>query len=653
MTNLFARTFLGVFVFNCLACATSPGRTSGLSDSYSGHGAKSVDAAILAKYAPQPLPPEISRKVNSIIDLRAPGVGMMSGSGEFLFFNWSVTGTSQVWRLDGPRQFPVQMTGGEDESTVVGVSPDGLWIFVERDRNGEENPGLYRQSVYGGPLEIIYQKVETQTMYQGVTKDSRFVFYRANDIKADSYAIYRHNLATQERELIFAGDGDWYVDDLDDARQKLLLGKSTSNVGSEHWELDLKTRVKNPVIGQGEIEEYVVQFSAHADEYLVATPKLGEFRRLYRLRKGKLEALSPEVKSDLASFNIDSPRKHIVYTINDRGYNRTYALNAMNYQPIRLPKFDSAVQIVPGSMSHDGKRFTVSVESSTAPRTSYVYDWQSGKATQWVIPSTPEVDTTKNVAATLETYPTRDGAEIPMFVMRPRSCEKDCPVIVHFHGGPEGQSTPGFWGFAQMLVDAGYVFVEPNVRGSEGYGKTWLHLDDGPKRLNVVTDIEDFALFARAKWSEPGKPLKIGIMGWSYGGYSTLMGMTCFAGAYDAGVAMVGISNFITFLENTAPYRRALRAPEYGDPVKDREALIKLSPSSYLDRIRGPLLIIQGAADPRVPVGESIQIKEALDKKGVKSELIVFADEGHGATKRVNRVYESGHLLRFFNEHLR
>jgi dipeptidyl aminopeptidase/acylaminoacyl peptidase len=145
---------------------------------------------------------------------------------------------------------------------------------------------------------------------------------------------------------------------------------------------------------------------------------------------------------------------------------------------------------------------------------------------------------------------------------------------------------------------------------------------------------------------------KIGITGASYGGYSTLVGMTMFAGAYDAGVASVGMSNLATFLNNTAAYRRSLRITEYGDPVRDADALRRLSPITYIDQVRAPLLIIQGANDPRVPVSEALQMQAALDRRRAGSELILFGDEGHGSQKRDNRVAEVGHTLRFFREHL-
>jgi dipeptidyl aminopeptidase/acylaminoacyl peptidase len=282
-----------------------------------------------------------------------------------------------------------------------------------------------------------------------------------------------------------------------------------------------------------------------------------------------------------------------------------------------------------------------------------VLEWKGQKLSKWHAPSTPEIDTSTFSRAELASYTARDGTKIPMFVRKPRSCDsKPCPVLVMFHGGPEGQAVPGFSTRAQIFVDAGFTLVEPNVRGSEGYGKAWLHADDGAKRLNVITDIEDVAKFIRKEWAEGGKAPKIGVLGGSYGGYSTLVAMTMFAGAYDAGASNVGISNLYTFLMNTAPYRRILRISEYGDPEKDKDVLLKLSPTTYVDKVSAPLLIIQGATDPRVPAGEAVQIKEKLDEKKIPSELMIFADEGHGAQKRDNQVLQYGHMVRFFQEQL-
>jgi dipeptidyl aminopeptidase/acylaminoacyl peptidase len=309
--------------------------------------------------------------------------------------------------------------------------------------------------------------------------------------------------------------------------------------------------------------------------------------------------------------------------------------------------------ITAASVSRDGRFVQLIVSGAQLPHTMVVYDWQTKKTTTWRVPETPEVDVSKFANQTIESYPARDGTQIPMFVRRPTSCAAaPCPVIVSFHGGPESQARPGFSASAQLYVEAGFVYVEPNVRGSSGYGKTWLHADNAAKRLEVITDIEDASKHIRSAWAKNGIAPKIGVVGGSYGGYSTLMAMTYFAGAYDAGVALYSISSLNTFLMNTAAYRRILRISEYGDPVKDKEALKQLSPITHVSKVKAPLLLIQGANDPRTPAGEAIVIYRDLERRKIPAGLIVFPDEGHGASKRSNIVLQIGHTIAFFEKHL-
>ena len=201
-------------------------------------------------------------------------------------------------------------------------------------------------------------------------------------------------------------------------------------------------------------------------------------------------------------------------------------------------------------------------------------------------------------------------------------------------------------------MDAGFIFVEPNVRGSDGYGKNWLASDDGPNRLKVITDIEDASIELKKRFTVGGKVPKIGIMVGSYGGYSTLYGMTGFAVAYDAGAAIVGMSNLVTFLNNTAPYRRHLRISEYGDPEKDHDALVQLSPITHIDKVKGPLLIIQGVNDPRVPASEAEQIVKTVRGNGGDVWFLQFPDEGHGFKKKANADYFRAATMLFWQQHL-
>jgi len=646
------RRLVGLLLLLAAPGARAQGPSPAAPAGYTGHGAGSVSAEVLAKFAPPAIPAELSERIQAMLDVRSPGAGLVSPDGKRLYFSWTVTGTRQVWRLDGPQRFPVQLTGGEDRTSPEAIAPDGSFLLVSRDRGGQEYPGLYWQSPDGGPLHLIQHQPRVQTFAQFISDDSRYVYFKANDVKPDSYAIYRWEKQSGTKEKVFDEDGLWQVaDHRPDGR--LLLVKELGSAVTEIYEWNPATKALRPIIGQGEREEYDAAYGAAEGDVLVLTPKLGEYRRLYRWRVGMLVPVTPEMKHDVASFLIDQARTRILYTVNADGYSRLGGLDAGSFQPLKLPKLPEADGVFPRSFSHNGRYSTVAVDTGTAPLLGFVVDWKTGQATQWQLPSAPEVDLSRFVRATLETYPARDGTRIPMLVRRPAHCVEPCPVVVEFHGGPEGQSTPGFSPWAQLFVDAGFVFVEPNVRGSDGYGKTWFHADDGPKRLGIITDIEDCSTYLRRAWAASGQAPKVAILGGSYGGYSALIGMTMFAGAYDAGVDIVGISNLVTFLTNTAPYRRALRVNEYGDPEKDRDALVKLSPITYIDRLKAPLLIIAGANDPRVPVGEAVQMHDALQARGVKSSLIIFPDEGHGASKRSNRVVELGASLEFLEATLK
>jgi dipeptidyl aminopeptidase/acylaminoacyl peptidase len=632
---------------------------------YKGLGTESVSPEILKKYAPPALDPVMANKLKKMFDVTSPGMGMLSPDKKTMYFSWRVTGISQVWKIDGPKSFPVQLTSGQDAVNIVAMAPNGKYLIISKDLNGQENPGLFKIDLKTGLIDELYRKPKVQAGLAFLTDDSSTMYFSANDKSPDSYSVYKMNLADKKIETVFDGSGGiWFVADYRDDGKQLLLTKYLGAKQNEYYDYDVASKKLTPVIGQGEKEEYDVSYAPKAGEYLVLSNKTTDFKVLYLMSGGKLKKISKNLNYEIAGFGIDHPRKRIIYTINRDGYTDFLVMDARTLKPLPTPKIPlgklKADHIFTGSTTRDGKVTMLGIVTSQYPRLSYSYNWATGKTTQWTLPSAPEVDLTKFAVSELMSYETRDHVKIPMFVRFPENCKlnaknrPNCPVVVHFHGGPEGQSMPGFSTMAQAFVDEGFIFVEPNVRGSDGYGKKWIDIDNGPKRENVITDIEDASVWIKSNWkTADGQPPKIGVMGWSYGGYSTLMAMTRFAGAYDAGVALVGMSNLVSFLMNTAPYRRILRISEYGDPEKDKESLLKLSPITYVNQVKSPLMIVQGANDPRVPVGEALQIHDTLSKNKVESQLIIFADEGHGSAKKDNQVLEVGYTIEFFKKYLK
>jgi dipeptidyl aminopeptidase/acylaminoacyl peptidase len=252
------------------------------------------------------------------------------------------------------------------------------------------------------------------------------------------------------------------------------------------------------------------------------------------------------------------------------------------------------------------------------------------------------------VTPTVHRIPTPDGEAVPCF----RYAAPDNPrgaSVVHIHGGPEAEAARGFAPTLQALALAGFDVLVPNIRGSAGYGKRWVSLDDRDLRLDSVADLAAIHAWLPSVGLDPARSA---LWGGSYGGYMVLAGVAMQPELWAAGVDIVGMSSLVTFLENTSEYRRAVREREYGSLTDDRDFLLRASPITYLDDIAAPLFVIHGANDPRVPLSEAEQIKAALDGKGVPCELRVYADEGHGLAKRANRLDAYPAALQFLEEHL-
>ncbi|MCE4603972.1 MAG: S9 family peptidase [Aeropyrum sp.] len=248
-------------------------------------------------------------------------------------------------------------------------------------------------------------------------------------------------------------------------------------------------------------------------------------------------------------------------------------------------------------------------------------------------------------------YESFDGLKIRGLVYSPPDeSEKSHPAVVYLHGGPESQERFRFNFFPQALANLGIATVAPNFRGSSGYGKTFVHLDDIDKRLDAVRDVYHAVkhLADRGFIDES----RVCVMGGSYGGYLTLMSLAIYPDIWRCGVEIVGIVNLVTFIKNTSPYRRKYRMAEYGDPDKHGDVMLRLSPISYIDRIRAPLMVIHGAKDPRVPVSEAEQLVDALRSRGIEVKYVRLEDEGHGISNVNNRVRVYSEALEFIASHI-
>ena len=376
---------------------------------------------------------------------------------------------------------------------------------------------------------------------------------------------------------------------------------------------------------------------------------------------GSLQVITADIPWNVTGASISHDRERMVFITNEEGMSKVYLLDTKTreYRRIDIIPIGRAFDV---RFSPDDRRLAMTLNTSQSPSDTFILDLgpgplDYGDLTRWTESEVGGLDTTTFRAPELIHYPTFDRVEgnarkIPAWVYKPAG-KGPYPVVISIHGGPESQARPSFSSTYQMwLAKLGVAIIRPNVRGSSGYGKTYVGLDNGFKREDSVKDIG-----ALLDWIETQPDLdknRVAVFGGSYGGYMVLASAVHYSDRLKAAVDIVGISNFVTFLENTQDYRRDLRRVEYGDErdPEMRAYLEKISPLNNVDRISIPMFVVQGENDPRVPVTEATQLVEALRRDGHTVWFMNALNEGHGYRKRENRdVYQQATVL-FLQQHL-
>ncbi len=386
--------------------------------------------------------------------------------------------------------------------------------------------------------------------------------------------------------------------------------------------------------------------------------KQSEFRTLRYHSDGMTAAksISGNVPWDVTDFSIADNGKSLAYISNEDGISKLYVLQLPDYQSVSIPELPLGV-IGGIKFSPDSKQIALTINTATSPNDVYVIDIEKNTLTQWTRSEIGGLDASKLIAPTLIRYSTFDRVDnqprtIPAFYYRPKG-KGPFPSVILIHGGPEAQAFPTFNPSTQfMLNEMGIAVLVPNVRGSAGYGKSYLQLDNADKRKDSVKDIG-----ALLDWIAKQPELdsqRIGVFGGSYGGYMVLASMVDYADRITAGINVVGVSDFVTFLENTEEYRRDLRRAEYGDErdPKMRSFLQSIAPLRKANKIVKPLFVAQGANDPRVPLSEANQIVAEVRANGREVWYLIFNDEGHGFRKKVNTDYFNAATMMFWQNHL-
>ena len=568
---------------------------------------------------------------------------------------------------DTPQLHLVKMPGGARKQLTFLPEPvrggqfqpvKGEYVVFAQDTGGGEFFQLYRYDLNDGKITLLTDGKSRNT--GGVfSRSGKWLAYSSTKRNGKDTDIYIMDPIQPQkvRLLLEVSTPGWAVADWAHDESKLLVAEYISINETYLHVVDTKTGKKELITPKGDekIAYSDAKFTADDKMFYLLTDKGSEFQRLVRYDPlTKFESvLTSDIPWDVDEMAVSPNGEWIAIVINEDGAGTLRVLESKSGKERRSPKLPLGT--IGNLHFHENNRdLAFNLSSAKSPADVYSLDVKSGKVERWTESETGGLNTDNFVEPEMIKVNGFDGTPISGFIYRPDTGKFPGrrPVIINIHGGPEGQSRPGFQSRNNyFLNELGIAILYPNVRGSSGYGKTFLTRDNGFKREDSVRDIG-----AILKWIHRDQLLdsdRIAVVGGSYGGYMVLASMIHYS-EIRCGIDVVGISNFLTFLKNTQDYRRDLRRVEYGDErdEKMREFLEKISPTTNADKIKKPLFVVQGKNDPRVPLSESEQMVKNIRDRGGKVWYLMAKDEGHGFGKKKNADYQFLASILFFKENL-
>jgi dipeptidyl aminopeptidase/acylaminoacyl peptidase len=592
-------------------------------------------------------PPSLRERLRMYQAARGAGLMDFAPDGRSILVQTRFGDTGQLHRVDGPLAMRRQITFF-DEPVNFAIYRPGKWpkrtILFSRDTGGNELFQLYLLDERSG---------DTVRLTDGKTRNTDAVFSRDGkwvawtSVPADS-ARYRIMVADasdpKSARVVLEEDGSWSAANFSPDSLTLAVTKDISVSDQQIWLLDLsngrKVQVEpSPV----KIFRGSPVFSPDGQALYYITDYDSEFRRVVRhdLRSDDKDFLTPDIKWDVEALEMSPNGRLLAFAVNEGGASQIYLVDGRRGRRSLGPKLPAGV-VERLKFNADGRRLGLTL-NGTSGRDVFVMDVGKRNAVQWTDSEVGGLDKAAFVAPQLVDYETFDAGmdgkvrRVSAFVYKPKGPGK-FPVLVSIHGGPESQFRPNFNPFVQYLVqELKIAVVAPNVRGSTGYGKYFVDLDNGLRRVDSVKDVG-----ATLNWiaRQPDmEPKRVAVYGGSYGGYMSYASMIDYGDRLAAGISVVGISNYVTFLNNTSGYRRDLRRVEYGDErdQRTREFFQRISPLTNVAKIKKPMFIVQGANDPRVPATEAAQMLKAIRTNGVEAWYMLAKDEGHGFQKQKNK----------------
>ncbi|HEX2222780.1 MAG TPA: prolyl oligopeptidase family serine peptidase [Thermoanaerobaculia bacterium] len=626
----------------------------------------SVPDSIIARNVP-PIPKSLTEDLRPYENLRGASFSSWHPTERWMLIGTRFAESNQIHEVRMPMGARTQLTFYRDP-VFGGYRPNNgdAIVFAINEGGAENFQMFYLDRKTGRPKRFTDGK--SRNLGGAFSHDGKLMAFVNNARNGRELDVYVGDPANPESiRMVTDGGQNWGVADWHPDGKRLLISQFVNINESYLRELDLATGQTRLITQKSKDGTPIAyrggRWSMDGKSIITVTDHGSEFARLVRMdpQTGAITPLSANIDWDVNGFDLSEDGKLVAFMTNEDGFGKLHILDLQTGKELPSPELPPGV--AGGLEFRKGTHeLGFSVSWARSPSDVYSYDVATRKLERWTASEAGGLNTAEFVVPELVRYPTFDKDErtgqqrtIPAFVYRAPANRHPGkrPVYIDFHGGPEAQEQPGFKGSLNYFInELGITVIMPNVRGSSGYGRTYLLLDNGKKREDSVKDAG-----ALLDWIAKQPDLdasRVVVAGGSYGGYMTLAALTHYSDRLRGGYSTVGISNWVTFLQNTSPYRQDNRRSEYGDErdPEMRAFLEKISPLTNVDRIKVPMMVAQGANDPRVPLSESDQIVKAVEAKGLPVWYLVGKDEGHGFSKKSNSDFARAVQVEFLRKYL-
>jgi dipeptidyl aminopeptidase/acylaminoacyl peptidase len=584
--------------------------------------------------------------------------GSFSPDGSKILVSTNATGIYNAAALPTDGSDPIVLTQSTEESVfAISYLQDGERILFSADKGGNEISHLYLLEADGTSKDLAPDST-AKSQFVRWSKDRKSLFYVSKTRDPQYFDLYEMDLDNFRAVLIYENSGGLNVAAVSDDRNTVALTKSITTSNNEMYVFNRSTgEIKYLTPHEGDIMYQPQYFSQDSKNLLYLSDEDGEFTELrsYDLDRNTSEVVF-STNWDVWYAYESEEYKYRVIGINEDARTVMKIFDLQAGKEVALPDIDGR-SIVSVSISQDEKLMRITAGDSRAPSDLYLYQFEGGSVTRLTKNLNPDIHADDLVEGQVIRYKSFDGLEIPSILYKPKQCydAHTCPAIVWVHGGPGGQTRLSYFPLIQAMVNHGYVVLGVNNRGSSGYGKSFFRMDN---QAHGDVDLKDCVYGKQYLQSlDYVDTSKIGIAGGSYGGYMTMAALAFTPEEFDVGVNIFGVTNWLRTLKSIPPwwgsFREALYA-EMGDPnTDDSIRLYNISPVFHADKVTKPLIVLQGANDPRVLQVESDDIVAAVKANGVHVEYVVFEDEGHGFVKKENEIEGYGRVLKFLDEYLK